>query len=279
MKKSLFYSPIDYARNKYLKYITIIFLITLYLPILNLIIFSFNDSKRNIVWRGFTTKYYNKVFENDVLFSAFLNSLTIATLSTIISTILGLTTAIVLWKFNFYLKKYYDLALLFPIIIPEICMGISMLVFFNFINWPVFEIWPFTLSNIIIAHVSFTFPFIAIIIRSRLTILNTDTLEAGLDLGANNTQIIRLIILPFIKPAIIASFLLAFTLSLDDFVVTFFTSGPNSVTLPVKIYSMVRFGITPEINAVSTLLILILIFCTFFVIRYLSKNNREILDD
>ncbi|MEK9794797.1 MAG: spermidine/putrescine ABC transporter permease PotC, partial [Hyphomicrobiales bacterium] len=129
MKKSLFYSPIDYARNKYLKYITIIFLLTLYLPILNLIIFSFNDSKRNIVWRGFTTKYYNKVFENDVLFSAFLNSLTIATLSTIISTILGLTTAIVLWKFNFYLKKYYDLALLFPIIIPEICMGISMLVF------------------------------------------------------------------------------------------------------------------------------------------------------
>lgn len=279
MKKSLFYSPIDYARNKYLKYITIIFLITLYLPILNLIIFSFNDSKRNIVWRGFTTKYYNKVFENDVLFSAFLNSLTIATLSTIISTILGLTTAIVLWKFNFYLKKYYDLALLFPIIIPEICMGISMLVFFNFINWPAFEIWPFTLSNIIIAHVSFTFPFIAIIIRSRLAILNTDTLEAGLDLGANNTQIIRLIILPFIKPAIIASFLLAFTLSLDDFVVTFFTSGPNSVTLPVKIYSMVRFGITPEINAVSTLLILILIFCTFFVIRYLSKNNREALDD
>ncbi len=279
MKKSLFYSPIDYARNKYLKYITIIFLLTLYLPILNLIIFSFNDSKRNIVWRGFTTKYYNKVFENDVLFSAFLNSLTIATLSTIISTILGLTTAIVLWKFNFYLKKYYDLALLFPIIIPEICMGISMLVFFNFINWPNFEIWPLTLSNIIIAHVSFTFPFIAIIIRSRLAILNTDTLEAGLDLGANNMQIIRLIILPFIKPAIIASFLLAFTLSLDDFVVTFFTSGPNSVTLPVKIYSMVRFGITPEINAVSTLLILILIFCTFFVIRYLSKNNREVLDD
>jgi spermidine/putrescine transport system permease protein len=253
--------------------------LTLYLPILNLIIFSFNDSKRNIVWRGFTTKYYNKVFENDVLFSAFLNSLTIATLSTIISTILGLTTAIVLWKFNFYLKKYYDLALLFPIIIPEICMGISMLVFFNFINWPAFEIWPLSLSNIIIAHVSFTFPFIAIIIRSRLAILNTDTLEAGLDLGANNIQIIRLIIVPFIKPAIIASFLLAFTLSLDDFVVTFFTSGPNSVTLPVKIYSMVRFGITPEINAVSTLLILILIFCTFFVIRYLSKNNREILDD
>jgi len=279
MKKSLFYSPIDYARNKYLKYITIIFLLTLYLPILNLIIFSFNDSKRNIVWRGFTTKYYNKVFENDVLFSAFLNSLTIATLSTIISTILGLTTAIVLWKFNFYLKKYYDLALLFPIIIPEICMGISMLVFFNFINWPTFEIWPLTLSNIIIAHVSFTFPFIAIIIRSRLAILNTDTLEAGLDLGANNIQIIRLIIVPFIKPAIIASFLLAFTLSLDDFVVTFFTSGPNSVTLPVKIYSMVRFGITPEINAVSTLLILILIFCTFFVISYLSKNNREVLDD
>ena len=279
MKKSLFYSPIDYARNKYLKYITIIFLFTLYLPILNLIIFSFNDSKRNIVWRGFTTKYYNKVFENDVLFSAFLNSLTIATLSTIISTILGLTTAIVLWKFNFYLKKYYDLALLFPIIIPEICMGISMLVFFNFIKWPNFEIWPLTLSNIIIAHVSFTFPFIAIIIRSRLAILNTDTLEAGLDLGASNMQIIRLIILPFIKPAIIASFLLAFTLSLDDFVVTFFTSGPNSVTLPVKIYSMVRFGITPEINAVSTLLILILIFCTFFVIRYLSKNNREVLDD
>ncbi|MBF12246.1 MAG: spermidine/putrescine ABC transporter permease PotC [Flavobacteriaceae bacterium] len=276
-KRIRHYTPINYTKNNTLKIITFIFLVILYLPIINLIMFSFNDSKRNIVWRGFTSKYYEKLFENEMLFLAFSNSITIAITSTIISTFLGLTTAIVLWKFNFYLKKYYDIALLFPIIIPEICMGISMLVFFSYINWPNFQLWPFTLSSIIIAHVSFIFPFVAIIIRGRLSMLNNEILEAGLDLGANKYQVIRKIIIPFMSPALVASALLAFTLSLDDFVVTFFTSGPNSVTLPVKIYSMVRFGISPEINAISTLLILIIIICTYFTIRFLSKSNREII--
>ena len=203
--------------------------------------------------------------------------MTIAITSTIISTLLGITTAIALWKFNFYLKKYYDVALLFPIIIPEICMGISMLVFFNYINWPNFQLWPFTLSSIIIAHVSFIFPFVAIIIRARLSMLNNEILEAGQDLGASKYQVIRKIIIPFMSPALVASALLAFTLSLDDFVVTFFTSGPNRVTLQVKIYSMVSFGIIPEINAISTLLILIIIICTYFAIRFLSKSNREFM--
>tara|TARA_B100000925_G_scaffold12625_1_gene8859 strand:- start:40 stop:879 length:840 start_codon:yes stop_codon:yes gene_type:complete len=276
-KRIRHYTPINYTKNNTLKIITFIFLVILYLPIINLIMFSFNDSKRNIVWRGFTSKYYEKLFENEMLFLAFSNSITIAITSTIISTFLGLTTAIVLWKFNFYLKKYYDVALLFPIIIPEICMGISMLVFFSYINWPNFQLWPFTLSSIIIAHVSFIFPFVAIIIRARLSMLNNEILEAGLDLGANKYQVIRKIIIPFMSPALVASALLAFTLSLDDFVVTFFTSGPNSVTLPVKIYSMVRFGISPEINAISTLLILIIIICTYFAIRFLSKSNKEII--
>lgn len=277
MKKRIqHYTPVNYAKNNTLKIITFIFLVILYLPIINLIMFSFNDSKRNIVWRGFTSKYYEKLFENEMLFLAFSNSMTIAITSTIISTFLGITTAIALWKFNFYLKKYYDVALLFPIIIPEICMGISMLVFFNYINWPNFQLWPFTLSSIIIAHVSFIFPFVAIIIRARLSMLNNEILEAGQDLGASKYQVIRKIIIPFMSPALVASALLAFTLSLDDFVVTFFTSGPNSVTLPVKIYSMVRFGISPEINAISTLLILIIIVCTYFAISFLSKSNREL---
>ena len=274
-RKMRHYTPIDYAKNTVLKLTTLLFLIILYLPVINLIVYSFNDSKRNIVWRGFTGKYYEKLFENEVIFIAFSNSLTIAIISTVISTFLGLTTAITLWKFNFYLKKYYDIALLFPIVIPEICMGISMLVFFSYINWPNFQLWPLSLSSIIIAHVSFIFPFVAIIIRARLSILSNEILEAGEDLGANKYQVIRKIIIPFMSPALVASALLAFTLSLDDFVVTFFTSGPNSVTLPVKIYSMVRFGISPEINAISTLLILIIIICTYFSIRFLSKSNRE----
>tara|TARA_Y100001935_G_C17250048_1_gene480485 strand:+ start:85 stop:912 length:828 start_codon:yes stop_codon:yes gene_type:complete len=271
------FTPINYTKNSALKLITLVFLIILYLPIINLIVFSFNDSKRNIVWRGFTSKYYEKLFENEMLFVAFSNSITIAIISTIISTFLGLTTAIALWKFNFYLKKYYDIALLFPIIIPEICMGISMLVFFSYISWPNFQLWPLSLSSIIIAHVSFIFPFVAIIIRARLSMLNSEILEAGQDLGANRYQVVRKIIVPFVNPALVASFLLAFTLSLDDFVVTFFTSGPNSVTLPVKIYSMVRFGVSPEINAISTLLILIIIICTYFAIKFLSKSNRELM--
>jgi spermidine/putrescine transport system permease protein len=157
--------------------------------------------------------------------------------------------------------------------IPEICMGLAMLIFFISVNWPVFTIWPLNLSEIIIAHISFSFPFVVIIIRARLGNLNKSLIEASKDLGATEWITFRYVIFPFIKPALIASSLLTFILSLDDFIITFFTSGPNNITLPVKIYSMVRFGVSPEINAASTILIMIVIISTVLIIKFLNYEK------
>ena len=265
--------PLEYSKIKCLKYFSVVFFIVLYAPIINLIIFSFNDSRLNIVWRGFTIKYYVKALQNETLILSFINSLSIAFISTMISTLIGLSAAICLWKFNFRLKTYYDLSLLVPIIIPEICMGVAMLIFFNSVHWPVFTIWPLNLSEIIIAHISFSFPFVVIIIRARLGNLNKSLIEASKDLGATEWITFRYVIFPFIKPALIASSLLTFILSLDDFIITFFTSGPNNITLPVKIYSMVRFGVSPEINAASTILIMIVIISTVLIIKFLNYEK------
>ena len=229
----------------------------------------------NIVWRGFTLKYYLKAFQNETLILSFINSLSIAFVSTIISTIIGVLAAICLWKFNFKLKNYYELSLLVPIIIPEICMGVAMLIFFNSVNWPTLINWPLNLSEIIIAHISFSFPFVVIIIRARLGNLNKVLIEASKDLGATEWTILKYIIFPFIKPALIASSLLAFIISLDDFIITFFTSGPNNITLPVKIYSMVRFGVSPEINAASTILIMVVIISTILIVNFLKYENNS----
>ncbi len=250
--------PLDYARRWWLRfYVGAIFLL-LYAPIVTLIVFSFNDSKRNIVWRGFTTKYYEKAWNNDALIEAFINSMTIAAVSTIISTIIGVMLAVMLWRFRFPLKSAYEGMVALPIVVPEICMGVAMLAFFSRVTgFPTDWMWPFNLSAITAAHIAFSFPFVTIVVRSRLAGFNMELAEASRDLGASEWQTFWNVIYPFMKPGIIAGSLLAFTLSLDDFVVTFFTSGPDTLTFPVKVYSMVRFSVTPEVNAASTILILI----------------------
>ena len=235
---------------------TVIFL---YAPIIVLVIFSFNDSRRNITWHGFTLKYYEKALQNNSLIEAFFNSLSIAVFNTLFSLILGTLTALLLWRFRFSFKSVYAAIILIPIIIPEICIGIALLVFFNLLGWPNDLPWPLNLSKITCAHILFSFPFVAVIIRARLATFNLDQEEAALDLGANQKQIFWNIFLPYLKPALIVSSLLAFTLSLDDFVITFFMSGPETTTIPIKIYSMVRFSVTPEVNAASTILLLITI--------------------
>ena len=244
----------------------------LYAPIVVLIIFSINDSRRggNVVWKGFTTKYYAKAFGNEELMLAFANSLTIAVVSTIVSVILGALTAIILWRFRFPLKPLYEGLVSLPIVIPEICLGVSLAMFFSAMGWMQTGdlLWPFNLTNIIIAHITFSFPFAALIIRTRLQSFNREMEEAAKDLGAGEFQVFKDILLPHMKPGLIAGALLAFTLSLDDFVITFFTSGPNTVTFPVKIYSMVRFSVTPEINAASTILILLTLLLTYIALRY-----------
>ncbi len=270
--------PFEYSRKWPLRLVFILGTLFLYAPIVVLIIFSFNNSRRggNVIWKGFTTKYYSKAFGNEELLIAFGNSLTIAVASTIVSVILGTLVAIILWRFRFPFKPLYEGLVALPIVIPEICMGVALAMFFSAMGWlNTGDLhWPFNLSNIIIAHITFSFPFAAMIIRTRLNSFNREMEEAAHDLGASEYRVFRDILIPHMKPGLIAAALLAFTLSLDDFVITFFTSGPNTVTLPVKIYSMVRFSVTPEINAASTVLILMTLILTYIALRYQRLSNE-----
>ena len=260
--------PLEYLRRWPLQAWLVMVGIFLYAPLLTLMAFSFNDSKRNIVWKGFTFKYYEKVLQNDSLIAAFGNSLTIAAISTLISVILGAMSALVLWRFKFKGKTVLDGAMALPIVVPEICMGVAMLVFFaKVMPWPTGLPWPLNLGAIIIAHVSFSFPFVAVVVRARLASFNRELEEAAKDLGAGEFMTIRDVLIPHMQPSLIAGALLAFTLSLDDFVITFFTSGPDTVTFPVKVYSMVRFSVTPEVNAASTILIVFTVLLTALAIR------------
>lgn len=268
------YALLNYSGRWWMRLYMALFFLMLYAPIITLMIFSFNDSKRNIVWRGFTTKYYGKAWNNDSLFEAFTNSLTIAVANMVLATVFGVITAILLWRFRFPFKAVYDGVLALPIVIPEICMGVAMLVFFNK-WWDSSWTYPFNLGNIIIAHVTFSFPFVAIIIRGRLASFNREMEQAAIDLGANAWQAMRDILIPQIKPSIIAGALISFTLSLDDFVITYFTAGPNSITLPVKINSMVRFSVTPEINAASTILIVITVIAVFLAMKMQKQGLKN----
>lgn len=260
-------APLEYTRTLWMRGWIAAVLLFLYAPLFVLMIFSFNDSKANIVWKGFTTKYYGKLFENAELMEALVNSLTIAALSTVISLVLGALTAVMLWRFKFPLKGLVEGTMSLPIIVPEICLGVAFLIFFARIEWPTDLPWPLNLSAITIAHVTFCFPFVAMVVRARLESFNKEQEEAAKDLGASEWQAFRDVLLPHIRPALVAGALLAFTLSLDDFVITFFTSGPDTLTFPVKVYSMVRFSVTPEVNAASTLLILLTVILTAVALK------------
>jgi len=267
--------PLDYSRRLSLRLVFLVALLFLYAPILTLIAFSFNDSRRNIVWRGFTMKYYEKALKNDGLIEAFVNSLTIAFISTLIAVLLGAMVAVLLWRFRFPAKAPYEGAMALPIVIPEICMGVAMLAFFSRTGWPTDLPWPLNLGSITIAHVSFSFPFAAMVIRARLVNFNRELEEAAKDLGASEWETFRDVLIPYMKPGLVAGGLLAFTLSLDDFVITFFTSGPDTVTFPVKVYSMVRFSVTPEVNAASAVLIVITIALTATAMWLQNRTQRK----
>ncbi len=265
--------PLEYSRKIWVQLFVGATFLMLYAPIITLVAYSFNDSRRNVVWKGFTFKYYIKAWNNDGLFEAFMNSITIAFMSTVISTILGAMVALLLWRFRFPGKAAYEGFMALPIVIPEICMGVAMLVFFARIGWPSGMPWPLNLSAITIAHIAFSFPFVAVVVRARMSGFNRELEEASKDLGASEWQTFWNVVFPFMKPGIVAGALLAFTLSLDDFVITFFTSGPDTVTFPVKVYSMVRFSVTPEVNAASTLLIVITVIATLFAMKFQAPDK------
>jgi spermidine/putrescine transport system permease protein len=269
-------APLEYNRMWQMRLWLLLVFFFLYAPLVALVAFSFNDSKRNTVWRGFTLNYYDKLFNDQALLIAFANSLTIAFIAMLISLAIGTLAAVLLWRYRFVGKTALEGAFTLPIVVPEICMGVAMLLFFTrVVPWPNTIIWPLSLGSIIIAHVSFCFPFVALVVGARLASFNKEQEEAARDLGANEWQAFRDILLPHLRPALIAGGLLAFTLSLDDFVITFFTSGPDTITFPVKVYSMLRFSVTPEVNAASTMLILLTIVLMAFMMVMQGRVQKK----
>ncbi|MEZ5994400.1 MAG: ABC transporter permease [Hyphomonadaceae bacterium] len=268
--------PLEYLRRWPLRVIVGATLLFLYLPLITLMVFSFNNSRRNIVWQGFTLDYYEKALNNASLIQAFVNSLTIAFFCTVISVILGALAAVMLWRFKFPGKTVVEGGLALPIVVPEICMGVAMLVFFaRVMPWPMGMPWPLSLGAITIAHISFSFPFVATVVRARLASFNRELEEAAKDLGASEWRTFWDVLVPHMQPGLIAGALLAFTLSLDDFVITFFTAGPDTITFPVKVYSMLRFSVTPEVNAASTILIVVTVVLTAIGLQMQNQTPQD----
>jgi spermidine/putrescine transport system permease protein len=221
----------------------------LYAPILVLVFFSFNSTRNTQVWTGFSTQWYGELFSDESVLGAFKLSLTVGLTATAIATVIGTLTALALARHDFRGKTFADSAIYAATVMPEIVVGVSLLVFF------VAATIPLGVVTIIIAHVAFTISFVTIVVRARLSGMDRSVEEAAQDLGASPVQTFLRITLPLILPGVMAGALLAFTLSFDDFVITFFVAGVGSSTLPLKIYSMIKFGVSPVINALSTVVI------------------------
>lgn len=222
----------------------------LYVPIVILVIFSFNASRFVTAWEGVSLRWYGVLFKDAAMMAALKNSLIVAVVSTLISTVFGTMVSLAMERHHFPGKLAFDALLYLPIIIPDIAMAVMLLLFFVLTHIRL------SLVTIIISHVAFNISFVAVVVRARLVGMDRTLEEAAQDLGANELQTFWHVTLPLLMPGILGGALLAFTLSLDDFVITFFTAGVGSTTLPLRIYSMVKLGITPEINAISTLLVL-----------------------
>jgi len=220
----------------------------LYIPLAVVVVYSFNDSRLNAQWVGFTLDWYRKLFGNEEMLSAAWNSLVIGLVASAVSTLLGTMAGYAMYRFKLRLLPVLIVA---PIAIPEILMGVSLLIFFVAINLTL------GLVSIALAHIAFCIGFVAIVVRARLAGMDESLIEAARDLGATPLRAFRLVTLPLIMPGVIAGALMAFTLSIDDFVITYFTAGAGAMTLPLKIYTMVKISVTPEVNAVSTLLMLV----------------------
>ncbi|AUN09550.1 spermidine/putrescine ABC transporter permease [Clostridium botulinum] len=243
----------------------------LYLPIIVLIVFSFNKSKLNATFTGFTLDWYKNLINNTQILEALKNSLVIAFISTFFAVIIGTLAAIGMYRYKFKGKGAMEGLLYIPVVIPEIVMGISMLAFFSSLNLPA------GIITLILAHITFCISYVIIVVRARLDGFDAALEEAAQDLGATPWQTLTKVTLPVIAPGIISGALLAFTLSLDDVIISFFAAGPDSNTLPLKIFSMVKFGVTPEINALSTVM---MVFTLSMVViaegirRNMLKNKK-----
>ncbi len=253
--------------NKFLDNLclTLVF-IFLFLPISVLILFSFNTSRLNIMFEGFTLRWYYELFHNTLLLEALFNTLLVAVISTLVSVIIGTISSYALRKFDFPGKKFINELLYIPVVIPEIVLGISLLCIYSFMK---IELGMFTL---ILSHIAFSIPFVIINVNSVLDMMNPHLEEAASDLGASRFTTFFKIVLPSLVPGILSGAQLAFTLSLDDVVISYFTAGPDSNTLPLQVFSMIKTGVTPDVNALITIMLL-MIFVSLFVSMSVSLRK------
>ncbi|MCJ8015136.1 ABC transporter permease [Paenibacillus sp. KQZ6P-2] len=254
---------------------SLLMMIFIYVPILVIIVYSFNNTRLSGEWKGFTFEWYTSLLKDRHVMEALTNTLTVAVISTLAATLLGTLAALSLRNLNKRWKGGINGLMYLPVVIPDIIMGLSLLVLFSQMHVPLGK------TTVIIAHITFSISYVYVVVNARLAGMGRQLEEAASDLGATSWQTFRHVTLPQISPGIIAGALIAFTMSLDDFMVSFFVSGPSSTTLPIYIYSQVKRGISPEINALCTLLILVsvtlILLAQFFLNRGKGQKKHKTL--
>lgn len=253
--------------NRWLAAYTALVYLFLYAPVIVMVLYSFNRDPRNAVWRGFTFSWYATLWGDLEIRRALWNSLQVGVIATLVATTLGTMAALALTRYHFRLRGALSGLVYLPMVVPEVVMGTSLLSFLAAIGWKL------SLSTIIVSHIAFCVSYVTITVRARLAGMDFRLEEAAADLGAGPWDTFRLVTLPRILPGVISGALLCLTISIDDFVVTFFTQGVGSGTLPIRIYSMVKTGITPEINAVSSLMLLTT-FCLMMIYGRLGRGQE-----
>jgi spermidine/putrescine transport system permease protein len=243
--------PKSALRARYLKWHALLVYVFLFLPIVILIVFSFNHARSGTDWTGFSTRWYHQLIHDPDVLRAFRATLKVAFIATAAATVIGTLGAFALARFHFFGRAGYSTLVFISLVMPEVVMGISMLAFFKR------ELhWQTNLNTVILAHIAFCIPFVVVVVRARLAQFDDRLIDAASDLGATPTQSFLRIVLPLAAPGIAAGAMLAFTISLDDLVITHFTTGPGGTTLPNYIFGELHFGVSPAINALSTIVLL-----------------------
>jgi len=244
-----------------------LFFFVLYLPVLSVVLYSFNASSSTAQWTGWSLEWYRQLLRDRVIGEAFKVSIQVAVLTAILSAVLGTFTAVVSMWVTARMKRAIQGIMILPLIVPEVALGVSLLFFFNALRLP------FGILTLVLSHSLFCVPYVYIMVRLRLQEIDAAILESALDLGASVPQMVRTIILPLVAPSIVTASLLCLAMSLDDVIISTYMSGPRSTTLPVHIFSMMRVGVTPKVNALCTLILV----GTFFIIglsQIITKQRR-----
>lgn len=242
-----------------------LFFVVLYVPVLSVILYSFNQSPSTAQWTGFTLDWYKELFNDRVIFESFKLSIVVALMTSLLSAILGTAAAIVSLYVTKRMEKSINGIMILPLLVPEVALGVSLLLFFSSLRLP------FGYLTLVLSHSLFCVPYVYIMVQLRLKEIDKSIIEAAKDLGAGRAKIIKTIILPLVMPSILTASLLAMAISLDDVVISTYMSGPTATTLPVHVFSMMRVGVTPKINALCTLILV----GTFFIVGLSQLVNKK----